>query len=69
MPPKPAVVTKSSDGDAADHEKEFVEKELTISFLKTRLSRCKEQSLPMMAEEQGAVSSDQYCTLQAPGAW
>lgn len=39
MPPKSAAA-KSSDADAADHEKEFVEKELSISFLKTRLSRC-----------------------------
>ena len=36
MPPK-SVAAKSSEVDAA---KEFVEKELTISFLKTRLSRC-----------------------------
>ncbi len=40
MPPKPAAAAKSADDDAADHEKEFVEKELIISFLKTRLSRC-----------------------------
>lgn len=39
MPPKSAPSAKNSDGDAADQEKEFVEKELTISFLKTRLSR------------------------------
>lgn len=39
MPPKSATA-KSGDADAADHEKEFVEKELSISFLKTRLSRC-----------------------------
>lgn len=39
MPPKSATA-KSSDADAADQEKEFVEKELTISFLKTRLNRC-----------------------------
>lgn len=39
MPPKPAAAAKSVEDDAADHEKEFVEKELIISFLKTRLSR------------------------------
>ena len=39
MPPKSAAA-KGSELDAADQEKEFVEKELTISFLKTRLSRC-----------------------------
>lgn len=39
MPPKSATA-KSSEADAADQEKEFVEKELTISFLKTRLNRC-----------------------------
>ena len=39
MPPKPAAAAKSAEDDAADHEKEFVEKELIISFLKTRLSR------------------------------
>jgi len=40
MPPKPAAAAISAEDDAADHEKEFVEKELIISFLKTRLSRC-----------------------------
>ena len=40
MPPKPAAVVKTVEDDAADQEKEFVEKELVISFLKTRLSRC-----------------------------
>ena len=39
MPPKPAPNAKAVDTDAVDHEKEFVEKELVISFLKTRLSR------------------------------
>ncbi len=39
MPPKPAAAAKPAEDDAADHEKEFVEKELIISFLKTRLSR------------------------------
>ena len=39
MPPKPAAAAKGAEDDAADHEKEFVEKELIISFLKTRLSR------------------------------
>lgn len=39
MPPKPAAAAKSGEDDAADQEKEFVEKELIISFLKTRLSR------------------------------
>ncbi|KAL3148627.1 hypothetical protein ABBQ38_014050 [Trebouxia sp. C0009 RCD-2024] len=50
MPPKPAAVTTSSDGDAADHEKEFVEKELTISFLKTRLSRHQERGDVLFVE-------------------
>ena len=39
MPPKAAPVAKQVDNAAADYEKEFVEKELVISFLKTRLSR------------------------------
>ena len=40
MPPKPVAAAKATEDGAADHEREFVEKELVISFLKTRLSRC-----------------------------
>ena len=70
MPPKSATA-KSSDVDAADQEKEFVEKELTISFLKTRLSRCcgiyyksSRGSLNMHA-----ANLKGHCTLQASRTW
>ncbi|KAA6417714.1 MAG: hypothetical protein FRX49_12300 [Trebouxia sp. A1-2] len=50
MPPKPAAAAKSVEDDAADHEKEFVEKELIISFLKTRLSRHQERGEVLLVE-------------------
>ena len=37
MPPKPAAA-KGSDESAGDDDKELMEKELQLSFLKTRLS-------------------------------
>ncbi|DBA92593.1 hypothetical protein WJX77_006764 [Trebouxia sp. C0004] len=50
MPPKPAAAAKDVEDDAADHEKEFVEKELIISFLKTRLSRHQERGEVLLVE-------------------
>lgn len=69
MAPKAAPVAKSNDGDAADHEKEFVEKELTISFLKTRLSRCEKGNLPISLRNGQEQQSHTQLYLQAPGAW
>lgn len=38
MPPKSAAAAKGNEVPAADDDKELMEKDLQLSFLKTRLS-------------------------------